>query len=197
MKLLQRELRRDVLCGFYNRFSGKDISLITQHPTWCAAMKKADRYLARLAPHASSLMKGGAAHQIGAICYRTNETGAIEVLLITTRDSGRWTIPKGWPIKNLKPHQAAEREAWEEAGVAGKAKKRALGYFTYLKTLGDGQTTPSVVEVFRLKVDELHLEFPERGEREVAWLSPVEAASRVQEPELKGLLMRMLKQSLR
>lgn len=40
MKLLQRELRRDVLCGFYNRFSGKDISLITQHPNWCAAMKK-------------------------------------------------------------------------------------------------------------------------------------------------------------
>ena len=58
-------------------------------------------------------MKGGAAQQIGAICYRTNEMGAVEVLLITTRDSGRWTIPKGWPIENLKPHQAAEREAWE------------------------------------------------------------------------------------
>ncbi|WKL33782.1 NUDIX domain-containing protein (plasmid) [Sinorhizobium meliloti] len=96
-------------------------------------MKKTERYLARLAPHASTLTKGGAAHQIGAICYRVNEMGAVEVLLITTRASGRWTIPKGWPIKNLKPHQAAEREAWEEAGVAGKAKKRALGYFTYLK----------------------------------------------------------------
>ncbi|MDX0409211.1 DNA mismatch repair protein MutT, partial [Sinorhizobium medicae] len=86
---------------------------------------------------------------------------------------------------------------WEEAGVAGKAKKRALGYFTYLKTLSGGQTTPSVVEVFSLKGDELHLEFPERGAREVAWLSPVEAARRVQEPELKGLLMRMLKEPLR
>ena len=116
--------------GFYNRFYGKVVSLITVRPS----------YLARLAPHASSLMKGGAAQQIGAICYRTNETGAVEVLLITTRDSGRWTIPKGWPIENLKPHQAAEREAWEEAGVAGKAKKRALGYFTYLKTFSDGQT---------------------------------------------------------
>ncbi|MQU81760.1 DNA mismatch repair protein MutT, partial [Sinorhizobium meliloti] len=54
--------------------------------------------------------------------------------------------------------------------------------------------TASIVEVFRLKVDELHHKFPERGEREVAWLSPVEAARRVQEPELKGLLMRMLKE---
>ncbi|MCO6422316.1 NUDIX domain-containing protein [Sinorhizobium meliloti] len=157
-------------------------------------MKKTERYLARLAPHASTLTEGGAVHQIGAICYRTNEMGAVEVLLITTRASGRWTIPKGWPIKNLKPHQAAEREAWEEAGVAGKANKRALGYFTYLKTLDDGHKTASIVEVFRLKVDELHHKFPERGEREVAWLSPVEAARRVQEPELKGLLMRMLKE---
>ncbi|MDX0778567.1 DNA mismatch repair protein MutT, partial [Sinorhizobium medicae] len=64
--------------GFYNRFYGKVVSLITVRPS----------YLARLAPHASSLMKGGAAQQIGAICYRTNEMGAVEVLLITTRDSG-------------------------------------------------------------------------------------------------------------
>lgn len=68
-------------------------------------------------------------------------------------------------------------DAWEEAGVAGKAKKRALGYFTCLKTLDDGHKTASAVEVFRLKVDELHHEFPEHGERQVAWLSPVEAAS--------------------
>lgn len=77
-------------------------------------------------------------------------------------------------------------DAWEEAGVAGKAKKRALGYFTCLKTLDDGHKTASAVEVFRLKVDELHHEFPEHGERQVAWLSPVEAASVCRSRNCKG-----------
>ncbi len=138
-------------------------------------------------------MKNGAAEQIGALCRRLGDKGSVEVLVITTRDSRRWTIPKGWPIKGLKSHQVAEREAWEEAGVVGKAKKRPLGYYTYLKTLDNGDKIPAVVEVHVLKVDKVDNTFPEVGQRKVEWLSPAEAAVRVQEPELKGLLSSMLK----
>ncbi|MQW59693.1 NUDIX hydrolase [Sinorhizobium meliloti] len=161
-------------------------------------MKNNERYLARLAPLAATLMKDGAVEQVGAICRRIGEMGSVQVLLITTRDSRRWTVPKGWPIKNLKPHQVAEREAWEEAGIIGKAKKRPLGYlgyYTYLKTLDNGQKVVSVVAVHLVKVDATDGKFPEQGERQLEWLSPSEAAARVQEPELKGLLMSTIKKS--
>lgn len=156
-------------------------------------MKKNERYLTRLTSFAGAMMKNGAAEQIGALCYRLGDEGSTEVLVITTRDSGRWTIPKGWPIKGLKSHQVAEREAWEEAGVVGKAKKRPLGYYTSLKTLNNGEKIPTVIEVHTLKVDEVHSTFPEVDQRKVEWLAPTEAALRVQEPELKGLLSSMLK----
>ncbi|MEN9850080.1 MAG: hypothetical protein RL128_243, partial [Pseudomonadota bacterium] len=56
--------------------------------------------------------------QYGALCWRMHR-GKVEVLLITSRDTGRWVIPKGWPIDGLAPAQTAAREAWEEAGVEG------------------------------------------------------------------------------
>lgn len=35
-----------------------------------------------------------------ALCYRLKgKTGALEVLLLTSRDTGRWVIPKGWPME--------------------------------------------------------------------------------------------------
>ncbi|MDK1483201.1 NUDIX domain-containing protein, partial [Sinorhizobium sp. 6-117] len=120
-------------------------------------MKNNERYLARLAPLAATMMKNGVVEQIGAICHRFGENGSVQVLLITTRDSHRWTIPKGWPIKKLKPHRVAEREAWEEAGILGKAKKRPLGYYTYVKTLENGRKVVPVVAAHLLKVGGTHL----------------------------------------
>jgi len=88
------------------------------------------------------------------------------------------------------PHQVAEREAWEEAGVKGKARKKSFGYYTYLKSLDTGDTVPSVVQVHLLEVTGLDERFPERGLRQRQWFSPNEAAARVREPELKSLLRR-------
>lgn len=133
-------------------------------------------------------MGGHSAAQVGALCFRISEVGQIEVLLITTRETRRWTIPKGWPIKGLKPHEVAEREAWEEAGIKGKAKKKPYGHYTYLKRLADSRTVPAVVEVHALEVKEACDNFPEIGQRVLIWLPPVEAALQVPEPELKGLL---------
>ncbi|NTJ63068.1 NUDIX hydrolase [Agrobacterium rhizogenes] len=145
-------------------------------------------HLARLTVHTASILRSHKASQIGALCFRTGEGGRIEILLITTRETRRWTIPKGWPIKGLKPHQVAEREAWEEAGIKGRAKKKPYGYYTYLKRLADNQTIPSIVEVHALEVKEACDRFPEIGQRTLRWLTPVEASLQVSEPELKGLL---------
>ncbi|MBB4566881.1 NUDIX hydrolase [Rhizobium leucaenae] len=160
-------------------------------------MTKNEPHLARLAAYAETMMNGEMVEQFGAICSRTGADGAIEVLLITTRETHRWTIPKGWPIKGLKPNEVAEREAWEEAGVKGKAKKKPFGYYTYLKVLDAENATPSMVEVHLLEVEKVCSKFPERKQRTTEWLSPLEAALRVQEPELKGLLARLIESPIR
>jgi 8-oxo-dGTP pyrophosphatase MutT (NUDIX family) len=156
-------------------------------------MPKKETHLARLAAYADVMMHVGMVEQVGAICFRTDSHGHAEVVLVTTRETGRWTIPKGWPIKGLKAHATAEREAWEEAGVKGTARKSPLGYFSYLKTLNDGRKVPSLVSVYLVAVKRAFNQFPECKERNIDWLSPVEAALRVQEPELKGLLLSMVR----
>jgi 8-oxo-dGTP pyrophosphatase MutT (NUDIX family) len=128
--------------------------------------------------------------QYAALCYRQRSDGeGVEVLLITSRGTGRWVIPKGWPMKKKKPHEAAEIEAWEEAGIRGRAQKRPVGRYTYLKWLDNGDVAPCVVEVHQVEVLQIATEFKERGQRTLAWVSPEEAARRVREVELKSLLV--------
>jgi len=144
-------------------------------------------YLSRLADYADSMLHGSTAQQVGGLCYRKGAHESVEVLLITTRETKRWTIPKGWPIKGLEPHEAAKLEAWEEAGVKGKVKKKPFGYFTYLKTLTDGRTVPSVVQVHLLETRTTRSHFPERRQRELMWLPASQTSLLVDEPELNGL----------
>ncbi|WP_152094093.1 NUDIX hydrolase [Rhizobium dioscoreae] len=154
-------------------------------------------HLARLAAHIETIAAREMAEQYGALCFRHRDDNSREVLLITTRETKRWMIPKGWPIKGLDGGQVARREAWEEAGVKGKVKKGIFGYFTYLKMLADRQTIPSVVEVHLLEVRKQCGKFPESGQRTIEWMVPEEAARRVREPELKGLLMRFVLEETR
>jgi 8-oxo-dGTP pyrophosphatase MutT (NUDIX family) len=128
--------------------------------------------------------------QYAALCFRRLfGESSVEVLLITSRGTGRWVIPKGWPMKKKKPHEAAEIEAWEEAGVRGVARKKSVGRYTYLKWLENGDVAPCVVEVFQIEVQDLVKDFKERGQRRIAWVSLEEAARRVREVELKSLLV--------
>lgn len=159
-------------------------------------MNKAPKLLSQLADHAETILLGKALQQFGALCLRDGPGGGYEVLLITTRETGRWTIPKGWPIKGVAPYEVVEREAWEEAGVKGRAKKRAFGCFSYLKTLPDGKRVPSFVTVHVMTVRRTKSRFPEHKERKLAWMPPLEAASLVNEPELKSLLRRVERQAL-
>ncbi|MBD8689634.1 NUDIX hydrolase [Rhizobium skierniewicense] len=130
--------------------------------------------------------------QYAAICYRQNSSdGSIEVLLITSRDSGRWVIPKGWPMRKKKPHEVARQEAWEEAGVRGRVRKKAWGHYTYMKKLNDGELVPAIVLVHLLDVAQMEDDFPERHQRRLAWFMPSIAASAVEEPELSGLITKL------
>ncbi|MFD1745641.1 NUDIX hydrolase [Rhizobium helianthi] len=144
--------------------------------------------LQQLARVPEKLFDGGFRQQYAALCFRRIEC-EIQILLVTTRDSGRWVIPKGWPIKHKKPHQTAATEAWEEAGVRGAVKKKPIGRYTYLKLLDDGDVVPCVVDVFQIEVNEVQDRFKEKGERRIAWVSPDEASRRVRDIELKSLLV--------
>ena len=125
--------------------------------------------------------------QVGALCVRRADDGSQQVLLITSRGSGRWVIPKGWPAKRLKDHQAAAREAEEEAGVSGKVRSKPIGNYTYPKT--DGRSAqPLRVAVFLLSVSRERRRWPERHERRRAWFPVHKAAKEVSEPELRTLI---------
>ncbi|SCB49653.1 NUDIX hydrolase [Rhizobium multihospitium] len=129
-------------------------------------------------------------NQYGALCFRRKNGGSeIEVLVITSRDSGRWIVPKGWPMRGKEPHEAAATEAWEEAGVRGRVRKMPIGRYTYMKNLEGGEVVPCVVEMFQVEVREIETQFKERGQRILEWVSPDEAARRVGEIELKSLLV--------
>lgn len=126
--------------------------------------------------------------QYAALPWRRGAGEALEVLLITSRETRRWVIPKGWPIKNMKSPDSAAREAFEEAGVVGNVRKKAVGFYAYDKRLRSGRLQRVGVDVFALQVTEERDAWPEKGQREKLWTTPGEAAILVDEPDLKRLL---------
>lgn len=129
--------------------------------------------------------------QFGAIPFRVSKKkgdAAVEVLLVSSRDSGRWIIPKGWPIDGMTPADAAAHEVWEEAGARGRVYETCLGLFSYNKWLDEDLSLPVIVAVFAVKVEHMDDTFPEADQRKRKWMSLKKAAARVQEPELKQIL---------
>ena len=114
-----------------------------------------------------------------------------EVLLISSRDTGRWVIPKGWPIRGLSPAETAAREAYEEAGLGGMVSKKPIGEFEYGKRLDNGAVLATRVEVFALEQMVQHKDWPEKGQRRLQWFSVPEAAEAVEEPELKVIISKL------
>lgn len=133
---------------------------------------------------------GGATAQFAALPWRRLADGQVKVLLITSRETRRWVIPKGWPMPGRTPAEAAAQEAYEEAGAVGALADRPIGAYVYDKRLRDGALQRVEVSVFPLEVLVEQLAFPERAQREKLWLSPSEAAERVDEPGLKALILR-------
>lgn len=124
--------------------------------------------------------------QYAALPYRRDET--IEVLLLSSRETGRWVLPKGWPMKGRKPRAAAEREALEEAGIVGKIGKAPIGVYHYVKRMKNGTAQRCAVTVFPLKVKRQRKNWPEKGERNYRWFPLAKAAKAVEEPELRDMI---------
>ncbi|MBI6628957.1 NUDIX hydrolase [Pontibaca salina] len=135
-----------------------------------------------------SARKSDVRSQFAALCWRLTAKGSPELLLITTRRSGRWIIPRGWPMDSMTPADSAAQEAWEEAGVIGAPLEHCLGSYFYSKTMARGRTAPCVVMVYPLQVISLAAEYPEAGQRQRKWVSPCKAAEKVNEPELARIL---------
>ncbi len=128
-----------------------------------------------------------ARRQVAALPLRLAKDGDLEVLLVTSRDTGRWIIPKGWTSKRIKDCKAAAREAREEAGVKGKILRDAIGTYRYIKReLGNGALIE--VQVFLLKVSKRCKRWPEKRERRRAWFDLEAAASKVSDPGLSTLI---------
>jgi 8-oxo-dGTP pyrophosphatase MutT (NUDIX family) len=133
--------------------------------------------------------------QVAALCWRASPKGAgLEVLLVTSLNTKRWIVPKGWPEADLTPAENAAREAFEEAGVTGKIAARPVGHYHYLKAKKDGGGVPCSVDVFALAVTKQLDDWPEKGARALAWLSLDKAAARVSEPGLRQVLRDFAKQ---
>jgi 8-oxo-dGTP pyrophosphatase MutT (NUDIX family) len=124
--------------------------------------------------------------QVAALPWRRRK-GHLDVMLITSRETKRWVIPKGWPMDHLTNSNAAKREAYEEAGVTGRISRRALGVFDYVKLTEDG-AFPVRATVYALEVADELATWPEKKERKRRWFSVEEAAERVDEDGLKALL---------
>ena len=133
------------------------------------------------------LMKRPPALQVAALCHRQGDTGT-EVLLVTS-SSGRWILPKGWPIDGLTASEAAQQEAWEEGGVKKASSDSAKAQsFLGQKRFDNGSIIPCEVKVFPFKVKKISDSYPESERRDRIWVSPARAAELVNDPGLKQVL---------
>lgn len=128
--------------------------------------------------------------QLAALPYRLIEE-RLEVLLITSRETRRWIITKGWTEKGTKPDDMAAREAFEEAGIRGKIGKFPHDSYRYEKRLTEKRSVECLVTVYLLEVDQELEEWLEKAERERRWLSSSQAALEVSESGLVAMLLRL------
>lgn len=131
------------------------------------------------------------ATQHAALCYRRIGSEC-EILLVTSRDTGRWVLPKGWPKKGEAGGASALREAGEEAGVTGRVLPDLAGHYAYQKVMPSGPPLPCMVSLHVIEVAHLAYDFPEKSVRRRMWFKPFAAAAAVDEPELKTILARFV-----
>lgn len=135
----------------------------------------------------SPMMRRPKKLQMAALCHR-GEGRDKEYLLVTSRGTSRWIIPKGWPIRGLKSSETALREAWEEAGVTNSpVAPTPIGSYTYHKKRANGFEVPVETLVYSVAVNDLAEDFPEARERKRRWVSADAAAELVNETQLKSI----------
>ncbi|WP_271898682.1 NUDIX hydrolase [Candidatus Phyllobacterium onerii] len=130
---------------------------------------------------------GRAAPQVAALPYRLDSRGRVTILLITSRRTKRYIIPKGWKMKHKKDASAAAQEAKEEAGVIGAVSKQPIGSYSYQKEFATGKTKVKVA-VYALQVTEQLWQWPEQKERTRIWVEPERAVNMISDVSLIPLL---------
>ncbi|TCR66152.1 NUDIX hydrolase [Bosea sp. BK604] len=130
---------------------------------------------------------GAARLQVGTLPLRRTTNGSVEILLVTSRARQRWVVPKGWPVKGMKDYDAAAREAYEEAGVVGRIKKKSSGSYSYWKRLPE-ETALCDVKLYVMEVERQLETWPEQGQRRCQWFKLADAADLVDEPELRTVI---------
>ncbi|MEL6700536.1 MAG: NUDIX hydrolase [Pseudomonadota bacterium] len=134
-----------------------------------------------------ALDKRQARSQFAALPFRVVD-GNVQIMLVTSRRTKRWIIPKGWPEDGMTPARSAAKEAWEEGGAKGRVYDLCLGVYSYAKTVGDADDLPCLALVYPFKVKKTERDYPERKQRRRKWFTQKQAANRVNEPELKRLI---------
>lgn len=132
-----------------------------------------------------------ARYQVAALCHRMGPQG-FEILVITSLNTGRWILPKGWPKNGRVAGAIALEEAWEEAGIspAEGSQPQKVGHYRYKKRLKGNVPVTTDVDVFAIPVTALADSYPESARRKRVWMTPADAAKAVDEPGLKDLLAR-------
>jgi 8-oxo-dGTP pyrophosphatase MutT (NUDIX family) len=133
--------------------------------------------------------RGQEMRQFAALPYARRD-GRCIVLLVTSRETRKWILPKGQPERNKNPCDVAAIEAFEEAGVRGKVAPKPFGEYRTTKRLANGVELPSLVEVYLLAVETVLHDWPERHERERCWVEPGEGAMMVSDGGLVEILLR-------
>ena len=136
--------------------------------------------------HLRGAGKTGVRTQFAALCLRFKHD-ELQFCLVTSRGTGRWIPPKGWPMHKQTPAAAAATEAWEEAGLTGKIFETCVGVYAARKELDD-ETLPVMTLVYALKVKNVHSDWPEKSERRRKWFSQKRAAKKVDEHDLRHLI---------
>lgn len=132
----------------------------------------------------------GIIHQAGVIAYRRVKAET-QILLLTSRGTGRWLIPKGHIDPGFTPAEAGRQEAYEEAGVRGVIEgELPLGFYHYFKRQDSGAERPATVEVYVLRVTKQLKTWPEMHERQQSWQLPSHAVAMVPNPGLRQLIHR-------
>jgi 8-oxo-dGTP pyrophosphatase MutT (NUDIX family) len=142
----------------------------------------------KVTEHVSGADVPGERQQVGALPWRIQRDGEMRILLITSRECGRWIVPKGWPVKGYPLLVAASREAFEEAGVIGDISPSPMMAFRYQKILDDGSQALCRVTVFGMNVRGTLSHWREKGQRKRQWFSLGEAADRLDDAELAAFV---------
>jgi 8-oxo-dGTP pyrophosphatase MutT (NUDIX family) len=124
--------------------------------------------------------------QVAALPFRKRGK-SFEILLITSRETRRWVIPKGWPMKGKKDWNAAAIEGYEEAGIKGDVNRKSIGTYQYFKRRAVGGFECEVT-VYPFEVTKLLDQWPEKDERRRKWFEAARAAELVEEEGLQAII---------